>query len=134
MNTKIILSLTNKTNNKINQKLLTKAAIDFLTKKNLSGTFEIDLSIITPDEIKKINYQYLNRDYVTNVLSFPIFSKSSLKNAAKSKTKTPLLIGGIVIAYDVAEKEASEKNISTDGQIKFLFLHAVNHLLGNHHK
>lgn len=134
MNTKIILSLTNKTNNKINQKLLTKAAIDFLTKKNLSGSFEIDLSIITPDEIKKVNYQYLNRDYVTNVLSFPIFSKNSLKNAAKNKTKTPLLLGGIVIAYDVAEKEASEKNISTDDQIKFLFLHAVNHLLGNHHK
>jgi probable rRNA maturation factor len=134
MTTKIIINLTNKTTSRINQKSLAEAAQELMFKKKLFGIFEIDLSIIDPKEIKKLNYQYLGRDYVTNVLSFPIFSKSRLITTTRKDIKTPFLLGGIVIAYDIAKKEAMEKNISVDEQVKFLFLHSIKHLLGYHHK
>lgn len=134
MKTKVFINLVNDTKEKIRQKSLVAFAEKILAKKQIFGIFEIDLSFVSSDKIKKINSQYLGKKFTTNVLSFPIYSKNRLISHAKKMVKTRLLLGQIIIAYDVAKKEAQETKVSINKYIEFLFLHGLKHLLGYHHK
>lgn len=84
--------------------------------------------LITDDEgIREINRLYLNRDYPTNVISFPQLTEDfSMIN--------PHVLGDIVISVETAAKEAKKGNFSLDDELDYLFLHGILHLLGYNHE
>lgn len=96
-------------------------------KKLLSGNkkLHINVEISNDSEIKKLNKEYLNRDYPTDVLSFEI------KEELEGNT---LYLGDVIVNKDQAKRQASEYNNDVEHEIAELVAHGVLHLLGVHHE
>lgn len=78
-----------------------------------------DLSIVLTDNksIRKINKQYLNHDYNTDVISFTLEEK-------------PVLIGEIYISIDQARQQAKDYGVSPRNEILRLAAHGTLHITG----
>jgi probable rRNA maturation factor len=88
-------------------------------KENISGT-TVELLITNNDEIQTLNAKYRQKDYPTDVLSFPFSDGDS--------------IGQIVISVDKAKEQAKELGQSQEEELQFLFAHGLLHLLGYDHE
>ncbi len=91
----------------------------------LPEKFFIEISIVDNEEIKILNRDYRQRDYVTDVLSFE--DGDVLPDGT-------LFLGSIIIACDRAKKQAEEIGNSFEEELRFLFMHGVLHLLGFDHE
>ncbi len=81
---------------------------------------EISIALLSPLEIKKLNKIYRKKDKVTDVLSF---------NLADEK-----ILGEIVICLEQAKKQAKEKKVTLQAELKLLVTHGTLHLLGYDHE
>lgn len=88
---------------------------------------EISIVFVDDKKIKEINSKYLNRDYPTNVISFP------MREGAFSEIN-PYLLGDIVISVETAIRDAQEASISPYDEILFLLIHGFLHLIGYDHE
>jgi probable rRNA maturation factor len=82
---------------------------------------EAAIRIVDEDEGRALNLTYRGKDYVTNVLTFPL-------------SETPHLMGDIVICAPVVIKEAAEQNKSIEAHFAHLTVHGVLHLHGYDHE
>ena len=86
---------------------------------------ELSIRIVGTREGRALNHRYRDRDYATNVLSFPI----ELPDGVQSP-----LLGDIVICANVVAREAGEQGKSARDHYAHLTIHGVLHLLGfDHH-
>jgi len=83
----------------------------------LGKRYTVSLAFIGPTTASKLNKEHRNKTYVPNVLSFPLTSDT----------------GEIFITPQVAKKEAKKFDMTADGYIGFLFIHALLHLKGLDH-
>lgn len=81
---------------------------------------EISIAILSPLEIKKLNKIYRHKNKVTDVLSFNLDDEK--------------ILGEIVICLEQAKKQAKEKKISLQAELKLLVVHGTLHLLGYDHE
>lgn len=84
----------------------------------------ISVSIVGDKEIQNLNKKHLDRDYPTDVLSFPV--KEKLEDGTD-------YIGDIVVNRDQARRQMIEYNNDVEHEIAELVSHGVLHLLGVHH-
>lgn len=85
--------------------------------------FEVSLSFVSEEEIKKLNAEYRLKNTVTDVLSFPLeddFAKE--------------LLGDIVICTKRALEQAREYGHCADRELAYLTAHSTLHLLGYDHE
>lgn len=94
------------------------AALSVLSEPRL-----VELSVVLTDdtEIQVLNKEYRDKDKPTNVLSFPISPPASM-------------LGDIVLAKGVIEREAKEKTISFEAHLTHLLIHGFLHLQGYDHQ
>ncbi len=83
----------------------------------LGKNYLLSLSFVGPTRAKAFNQTYRKKDYVPNVLSFPLDET----------------IGEIIICPQVAKAEAKKFNLSINGYIAYLFIHGCVHLKGHDH-
>lgn len=81
---------------------------------------EISIALLSPLEIKKLNKIYRQKNKVTDVLSFNLDDEK--------------ILGEIVICLEQAKKQAKEKKISLQAELKLLVVHGTLHLLGYDHE
>lgn len=125
---KLSLSLTNKTSYKLpSKKLIEDFVIFVLNEKKITGEIEIGLNLINKNEMQKLNLKFREKDYPTDVLSFPIFKKVPTKN------EIPTLIGDLFICPDVMIDNSKLYHIDLKNEFENLVKHGVLHLLGFHH-
>jgi probable rRNA maturation factor len=74
------------------------------------------------DSVQALNRDFRQKDYATNVLSFP------------SPPNPEGQIGDIALAYGVCAREAAEQGKSLDHHLQHLVAHGVLHLLGYDHE
>jgi probable rRNA maturation factor len=86
---------------------------------------EINLLIVGTREGRRFNREFRQRDYATNVLSFPYEPLPREKTA---------LLGDLVICAPVVAREAAEQGKSTRHHFAHLTIHGVLHLLGYDHE
>lgn len=89
------------------------------------GNGELSIRIVDAEEGRSLNRQYRQRDYATNVLSFPVELPSGIK--------LPLL-GDLVICAAVVAREADEQNKRLRDHYAHLSVHGTLHLLGFDHQ
>ncbi len=94
--------------------------------------FTASLLFTSDAEIHELNRQWRNRDKPTNVLSFPMLSRTDLVQLPEDGP--PELIGDIALAYETCAREASEKRIPFDHHVAHLALHGLLHLAGHDHE
>lgn len=80
----------------------------------------INIILLSNDEIKEMNETYRNKDYVTDVLTFP---DGYLNN-----------LGDVFIAIPRCEEQAKEYGHSFQRELGFLTVHGYLHTLGYDHQ
>ena len=83
----------------------------------LGKRYQLSLTFIGPDRARTLNQNHRGKDYVPNVLSFPLDDT----------------MGEIYIAPAVAKKEAKNFDLTPTGYMGFLFIHGCLHLKGYDH-
>jgi probable rRNA maturation factor len=86
-----------------------RLAAQILGRKSLSVAF------VTNAAIRKINRRFLNHDYATDVISFPLHSD---------------LLGELVISAEYAKAEAAKRKIPVEEELLRYVAHGILHLLG----
>lgn len=94
----------------------------------------IGIGVVTEEEIKKINSEFRKVDTSTDVLSFPIFSRSELAKMKDEKYDTETSIGDIVLCMDVIERHAIEYGTGFNREMLYMIVHGICHLLGYDHE
>jgi len=82
---------------------------------------EVTIRIVDEAEGHALNRDYRNKDYATNVLTFPL-------------TEEPHLMGDIIICAPVVEKEAKEQHKDLLAHYAHLTVHGILHLHGYDHE
>jgi probable rRNA maturation factor len=86
-----------------------RLATQILGKKSLSIAF------VTNAAIRKINKRFLNHDFATDVISFPLGTD---------------LLGELVISAEFAVAEAGKRKIPVEEELLRYVAHGILHLLG----
>ena len=82
--------------------------------------------LITDDrELRRLNREFLGKDYPTDVLSFP---------EERFRTAAAGWFGEIAISSQRARQQAGAYGHSIDDEIRILMLHGVLHLMGMDHE
>ena len=97
-----------------------------------SYTAEVSIRLTDDDEVQALNRQYRHKDKPTNVLSFPMVQDDLLETLANGDDGE-VLLGDIILARGVCEREAGEKGVATAEHATHLIVHGTLHLLGYDH-
>ncbi len=106
-----------------------EAAEICVTEEGLdSARCEISFSFVSPEEIRRLNAVYRQKDAVTDVLSFPQYD-----DVTDPDNPEALCLGDVVICDETARRQAQEYGHSYERELVYLFVHSVLHLLGYDH-
>lgn len=81
---------------------------------------EISVTLLSDDDIRTLNREYLERDYVTDVISFSLGDDGAL-------------LGDVYIGIEQARRQAAELGIDPSEELLRLVVHGVLHVLGHDH-
>lgn len=91
-------------------------------KKALEATHaEVTVRFVDAEEAQMLNHDYRQRDYATNVLSFPYVS-------------LPEMAGDLVVCLPVVLREAAEQHKTAEAHFAHLIVHGMLHLQGYDHE
>ena len=112
--------------------IVKKAVRTSLDYEEFETECEISISIVTNDEIQKLNKEFRNIDKATDVLSFPqlTFEEGEIADVNEDNE---IILGDIVISIDKAKQQAEEYEHSLKREIAFLTVHSMLHLMGYDH-
>ena len=94
-------------------------------------TVELSVRLTSDEEVRALNAQWRGKDKPTNVLSFPLAGTEELEQAGEEGPD--LLLGDIVLARGVCEREAAEQHLPVEQHAAHLLVHGTLHLLGYDH-
>jgi rRNA maturation RNase YbeY len=86
---------------------------------------ELSIALIGDAEMQKLNARYRQKNYPTDVLSFPV--EENVPGDVR-------LLGDVVISVDKARRQAKERARTLDEEMVTLLIHGVLHLLGYDHE
>mgnify|MGYP001811630001 CR=1 FL=1 len=92
-----------------------------------TGT-EVAVRVVDADEIQTLNRLYRDKDYPTNVLSFPAGDFEGLPPDA------PQLLGDVVVCASVVADEARVQDKAVADHWAHMIVHGTLHLLGFDHE
>ncbi len=92
---------------------------------------ELSVRLTSNSEVQALNSTWRGKDNPTNVLSFPQMEPDALDNIDADGPE--LMLGDIVLAHGVCEREAREKAIPLEAHAAHLVVHGTLHLLGYDH-
>ena len=93
--------------------------------RSLRDSAELTIRIVDEAEARELNRRWRERDYATNVLSFPALGLTDI---------APDMLGDIVICAPVVSTEAAAQGKSSAAHWSHLAVHGVLHLLGFDHE
>lgn len=86
----------------------------------IAGGAQFTVLITGDEDLRRLNLQFLGKDYATDVLSFP-----SADGAR---------IGEIAISVERAREQAAERGHTIEEELSILMLHGALHLVGMDHE
>ena len=85
----------------------------------------VGVTLTSDAEIKKLNKQYRQKDFPTDVLSF---------NVNETLPDGRFYLGDIIVSRETALRQAEVSGHSIEQEISELVAHGMLHLQGIHHK
>ena len=92
---------------------------------------EVDITIVTDDEIHTLNRDYRNVDRATDVLSFALDEDGGEPELVGGPEVH--LLGDIIISAETAARQAEEFGHGLERETVYLAVHGLLHLLGYDH-
>lgn len=106
-------------------KTVLKHILELLSLKE----YEVSVQMVTNRKIREFNRIYRNKDYPTDVLSFPYLEADEILTARNEEK----ILGDIIISAEKAQEQAQELGQSLREELAFLMIHGVLHLTGMDH-
>ncbi|MDZ4169539.1 MAG: rRNA maturation RNase YbeY [Coriobacteriia bacterium] len=113
--------------------------LDLLTFERLAGfvleredapsAVELSIAVVEIAEMTELNTTYRSKEGPTDVLSFPCDDPCAVVGPGESVT-----LGDVIIAPEVAERQAAEYGHTVEEELNLLLVHGVLHLLGYDHE
>ncbi|QKX39626.1 rRNA maturation RNase YbeY [Metamycoplasma hominis] len=103
--------------------ILEESKIEFDAKKSLC----VDVMFVTAKKMKKLNNLHRQKNYTTDILSFPLDSQEELNFLDEIE------LGQIIISPWKIKKQAKEFNHSLRREFCYIFAHGIAHLFGFDH-
>ena len=110
----------------------------------------VSIAVVTDARVRALNRDYRQKDYATDVLSFPAedgpahggpakaghYAKSGRSQSGRPASAGPRVphLGDIVIARGVARRQAKAAGHAETTELRVLALHGLLHLLGYDHE
>lgn len=91
------------------------------------------LALVSDSKIRKLNKMWRQKDYATDVLSFPIELSYDANDPANTEG-SEWIVGEIIISMDKCLEQARNYGHSQDRELAFLIAHSVLHILGFDHE
>lgn len=93
--------------------------LNYVLKGEKKNNAVVNVVYVDKDEILKLNNEYLQHDYYTDVITFSL-----------NEDDTKEIDGEIYICVDVAEEQAKEYKVSLSNELSRLAIHGLLHLCG----
>ena len=106
------------------QDLITKRKVGNWIKKALQEDATITVRFVGQTESRKLNSNYRNKDYATNILTFPYELQNGIDH----------LSADLVICLPVLEKEARQQKKTLEQHLTHLVVHGTLHAQGFDHE
>ncbi len=110
-------------------------------KLKLPAKTEVTVVYLDPGPARKLNLEFRQRDYATDILSFqPITDPSDgPKGNPKGSPKRTMAarsphLGELVLCPEVLERQAKAHRHSFKAELGYMLIHGVLHLLGYDHE
>ena len=103
-----------------------------IASENKPEKTEVSINFVDNDAIKELNNDYRGVDLVTDVLSFECDGVED-EGFAMPGADELYELGDIVIAPDVAERQAAEFGTTFEDELSLLITHGLLHLCGYDH-
>ena len=115
------------------EKLKVSIAVDEFSKKfNISKNFYFTVHSVNEDESRKINKKTFNKNFPTDVLSFPMYNNiDSINNLDKNMSED---MGDMFVCRNVIKKNAKIYNKDFSEELQYIVIHGLLHLIGYSHK
>lgn len=117
--------------------ILEKSFGAFLTKNPHFGGVKvvtISMTLCGKTKIRRLNQEYRQKDYATDVLSFPIYDNLRPDKIVREKNLPQVELGDLVICKEIAKKQSKEFGITYEQEVIHLAVHGFLHLLGFDHE
>jgi len=88
----------------------------------------VEVRVVGPQTMRRLNRKSLGHDYPTDVLSFPL-----PEIPGEIRMEKPV-IGTIIICSDIINSYAEKNGSNYKSEFIFVLRHGLNHLVGVHHK
>lgn len=95
-------------------------AVPVLLKRPKLAKKELVVVFVDSGEMKRLNNLYRQKNYATDVLSFEAAEESC--------------VGELVICLPVVRAQSKRTGLSTRGELGYMIVHGVLHLLGHDHE
>ena len=109
--------------NENNMRADERAVETVLKAEKKEGNFEVSVSFVTNEEIKKLNKEYRNVNSETDVLSFPMDDEFDGR----------IILGDIVLSTQRIIEQADDFEHTLEREMIYLTVHSMLHLLGYDH-
>ncbi len=115
--------------------VIEKAIKTVMEEKNIPEGLDVNVMIVSPEEIKSINNETRNIDNVTDILSFPYFEydEPGIFDEEKNEWNEEDILGDIVVCGDKVKSQAEEYGHSEKRELAFLIVHSMLHITGYDH-
>ncbi len=94
------------------------AAVTHVLKRHGKTSARVSIAIVDDDTIRKLNQRYLQHDWSTDVLSFPL------------EQENEFLEGEIVASRETAGRAARQRGCRPDDELLLYVVHGALHLVG----
>ncbi|MDO9218134.1 MAG: rRNA maturation RNase YbeY [Lacisediminimonas sp.] len=109
------------------KELVPRLSVRRWARSALLAPAELTIRFVGAEEARALNFEYRQRDYATNVLTFAYNDIDGGPSAAP-------VHADIVLCTDVLEREAAEQGISVTDHAAHLIVHGVLHAQGHDHE
>ncbi|MCM1298792.1 MAG: rRNA maturation RNase YbeY [Firmicutes bacterium] len=111
--------------------LIRRCCEEALSEEQIEDDAEVNLTVVDNAEIRKMNFEYREKDFATDVLSFPMSNGEEFDIDPETNR---IMLGDIVISAERACEQAKEYGHSFEREMCFLATHSMFHLLGYDHE
>ncbi|HLP58522.1 MAG TPA: rRNA maturation RNase YbeY [Candidatus Deferrimicrobium sp.] len=108
---------------KVEQKFYLDKLEQVIKELDIRGNIVIKLG--SKDEAQELNSRYLQKDYPTDVLSFPF---------NEEVPEEGFYLGDIFVCFPIAEEQAKENGLTLAEELLTLMVHGILHLAGYDHE
>jgi len=115
--------------------VIQKAVNAVLEDLDIPKELDVNVLIVSPEEIRQINRETRNIDKVTDVLSFPYFEyqEAGVFDRSQYDPAEEEILGDIVVCGEKILSQAEEYGHSQKRELAFLIVHSMLHLTGYDH-